>query len=205
MYKEADRDKEGWVMKIRISAIVLPFIAFLTIVPQATADFPHTYQWSIDINKKVGSGGTISWTSPAPVHMDAGRYDYSAILNYNFKLGYDVIFGGWITLYEDSGVVNDSGSQAGPIPPGGLTFTNQQYEYGGMGATVYAGVDASGWGQVRVTNISLPAGTKIRGRIYGYQPGQGLDITAVPEPGSLLLLSTGLLSLAARRVRRKRS
>jgi hypothetical protein len=144
-------------------------------------------------------GDPNSWTSATAVDTGFPQYDYDWQLT-EAKLYVDVIgelpILEWIPAEDKSGSGTESGlpfNIFGPVNPLRIEFE------GIISADIYLGVDSEGYGQAHIPQTTLVFGDIEGFAVMGTLFGGDLNVTAVPEPATVLLLALGGLALLRKR------
>lgn len=130
--------------------IVRPLLVFISIaivpsVPQAAQAF-NPAQWSLSIST---SGNDVFWTSPSAVDLGLPRYLASYEIT---RVEAFTAFGGTdVTSQLDE----TSGSGSFDFLPATLVNDSLSEPTTGTAATINVGIDASGFGQASITDVTL--------------------------------------------------
>ncbi|MBN1555776.1 MAG: PEP-CTERM sorting domain-containing protein [Phycisphaerae bacterium] len=188
-------------MKRRMLATLVLFVGCMVFVESTYASTSVTWNFA-DITPplEVSHGGELHWTSPDAIDPTFPEYYYEYMIT-KVEAYLDPIFGNnyWqdVTSYIPVEYRSGDGTVDGPCPINLETQTISQGDI--VSAEIHIWADASGYGHVDVTNVTL-------GNLLGLADIEKIKlsegyvtITGVPEPLTMSLLGFGALGLLRRR------
>ncbi|HEX7009534.1 MAG TPA: PEP-CTERM sorting domain-containing protein [Phycisphaeraceae bacterium] len=172
---------------------VIAVASMLLAAPAAWADNPVNWSFLVET-----TGQDVTWTSPTNLDLGFPSHDYNyEITQLELRVDRGILGEDWESFlsFLDSGDRVGGGS-FGPLP---AILANEVLSEGELSANVTIGVDDTGQGFAKITNVQLGEAFGGLFDITGIRIGGDVNITALPEPASLSLLAMGGLLLARRR------
>ncbi|MHC4481968.1 MAG: PEP-CTERM sorting domain-containing protein [Planctomycetota bacterium] len=177
---------------IMICAVVALIAAFGS-TAQAITENPANWTFELET-----FGTSASWTSDSNVPKDYPQYDYDWELT-EAKL--------YVDLLPEQDIIDlitvdksGSGTEFGlPFNIFGVADPLHIELVGIITADIYLVVDIEGWGRAHIPDSTLVLGEWGGSDVTGAKFGGTLNVTAVPEPATILLLGLGSLVLLRRR------